>query len=67
MWLLYKNSKRRKKTLYVEMDDDFYYFEIDFDTMAEIVDYLREQNNKQQGYENKSNTNKTQERVQRKR
>lgn len=34
------------KTLYVEdvMDDDYYSYEIDFDTMAEIVDYLREQN-----------------------
>jgi len=32
------------ETLYVEMDDDYYSFEIDFDTMAEIVDYLRSVN-----------------------
>lgn len=29
------------KTLYVEMEDDYYSFVIDFDAMAEIVDYLR--------------------------
>ena len=32
------------KTLYVEMEDDYYSFVIDFDTMAEIVDYLRSVN-----------------------
>ena len=32
------------KTLYVEMEDDYYSFIIDFDTMAEIVDYLRSVN-----------------------
>lgn len=35
------------KTLYVEMDDDYYAYEIDFDTMAEIVDYLRSVNQPQ--------------------
>ena len=32
------------KTLYVEMEDDYYSFVIDFDAMAEIVDYLRSVN-----------------------
>lgn len=31
----------------IYMDDDYYSFDLYFDDMAEIVDYLREQNNKQ--------------------
>lgn len=30
----------------IYMDDDYYSFDLYFDDMAEIVDYLREQNNK---------------------
>lgn len=34
------------KTLILYMEDDYYSIWLSFDKMAEIVDYLREQNNK---------------------
>ena len=34
----------------IYLDDDYYSIDLYFDDMAAIVDYLREQNNKQQNY-----------------